>query len=125
MPSRVLTCVSSAAAGERGDGVGDGRRVVLLPEMATAQHLYRHAGDTGGEYETHEPITQRLVGLLERGRHAGIFDRRLPTGWYVAAIIGLGHTAAQEATAGRMSTYDAGQAFTESVLRVCRTPPSR
>ena len=82
------------------------------------------AVSAGDEYESHEPITQRLVGVLQRGRRAGIFDRRLPTGWYVAAIIGLGHTAAQEVAAGRMSTRGAGRAFTESVLRVCRTPGS-
>jgi len=75
----------------------------------------------GDEYKNHEPITQRLIGVLQRGRRTGIFDRRLPTGWYAAATISLGHTAAQEVAAGRMSTRDAGRAFTESVLRMCRT----
>ena len=78
------------------------------------------AAGTGDQYESHQPITQGLVGLIERGRQARVFDRRLPVQWCVAAIISLGHTAAQELGAGRMNTRDAGRAFTESVLRVCR-----
>lgn len=42
----------------------------------------------------------------------------MPTTWYVAAIIALGHAAGQEVTAGRMTAAQAGAAFRESALRV-------
>jgi AcrR family transcriptional regulator len=68
----------------------------------------------------HEPIIGGLLRLIERGRRHREFDCAMPTTWYVAAIIGLGHAAGQEVTAGRMTPTEAGAAFRESVLRVCR-----
>jgi AcrR family transcriptional regulator len=76
----------------------------------------------GDEQERHEPVTGGLVRLLERGRHRREFDRAMPTTWYLAAIIGLGHAAGQEVIAGRMTRAEAGAAFRESALRVCRAP---
>jgi AcrR family transcriptional regulator len=74
------------------------------------------------ESERHEPLMRDLVRVLERGRRRRELDRSMPTTWYLAAIIGLGHAAAQEVIAGRMTPADAGVAFRKSVLKVCRTP---
>jgi AcrR family transcriptional regulator len=74
----------------------------------------------GDEQERHQPVTGGLIRLLERGRHSREFDRAMPTTWYLAAVIGLGHSAAQEVIAGRMTQTEAGAAFRESVLRVCQ-----
>ena len=46
----------------------------------------------------------------------------MPTTWYLAAIIGLGHAAGQEVSAGRMTPAKAGAALRDSVLSVCRAP---
>ncbi|MDG4828769.1 TetR/AcrR family transcriptional regulator [Solwaraspora sp. WMMD1047] len=80
------------------------------------------AAPGGDEQERHEPVTDGLVRLLDRGRRCREFDRAMPTTWYVAAIIGLGHAAGQEVIAGRMTQAEAGAAFREGVLRVCRAP---
>jgi AcrR family transcriptional regulator len=74
------------------------------------------------ERERHEPLMGDLLRLIERGRRRREFDRTMPTTWYLAAIIGLGHAAGQEVIAGRMTPAKAGAAFRESVLRVCRAP---
>ena len=78
------------------------------------------APEDGDERERHEPVTGELLRLVERGRRTGEFDRAMPTTWYLAAIIGLGHAAGQEVIAGRMTRAEAGAAFRESALRVCR-----
>jgi AcrR family transcriptional regulator len=73
----------------------------------------------GDEDERHRPISERLTEILERGRSAGELDDGPPVGWLVSAIIGLGHTAGQEAAAGRMSLSAAGAAYRRGVLRLC------
>lgn len=80
------------------------------------------APDGDDESERHEPVIGGLLRVIERGRRRREFDRALPITWYLAAIIGLGHAAGQEVIAGRMTPTEAGAAFRESVLRVCRTP---
>ena len=72
------------------------------------------------DYDRHEPILGPLAGMVARGQRDGEFDDGYPTGWLVAAIIALGHAAGTEVAAGRMTFVDAGVAFRESVLRVCR-----
>lgn len=74
------------------------------------------------EWGRHEPVIGGLLQLIERGRRRREFDCAMATTWYVAAIIGLGHAAGQEVTAGRMTPAEAGAAFREGVLRVCRAP---
>ena len=84
------------------------------------------AGEHDGDVESHEPITGGLARVIKRGRRLREFDRSMPTGWYLAAVIALGHTAGQEVAAGRMTVARAGVAFRESALRVLRAPsPSR
>ena len=74
------------------------------------------------EREHHEPVIGGLLRLIERGRRRREFDRAMPTTWYIAAIIGLGHAAGQEVIAGRMTSAKAATAFRDSVLRVCCAP---
>jgi len=88
--------------------------VLLTPPVAAPQ-----AGD---ELERHEPVIGGLRRLIERGRRRREFDRAMPTTWYLAAIISLGHAAGQEVIAGRMTPAKAGAAFRKSALRVCRAP---
>jgi AcrR family transcriptional regulator len=77
------------------------------------------------ERARHEPIMGDLLRLIERGRREREFDRTMPTTWYLAAIVGLGHAAGQEVIAGRMTAAEAGAAFRGSVLRVCRAEGGR
>jgi AcrR family transcriptional regulator len=86
--------------------------VLLTPAVAAA-------APEGDEYARHLPIIDSLQRLLRRGRRTGEFDNAHPPGWYVAAIIGLGHAAGEEAAAGRMSIAKAGRAFADAVRRIC------
>ena len=81
--------------------------------------------DGGDDRESHEPVIGGLLGLIERGRRRGEFDPTMPTTWYLAAVISLGHAAAREVIAGRMTSADAGAAFRESVVRTMRKPPGQ
>ena len=74
------------------------------------------------ERERHEPLMGGLLQLVTRGRRHGEFDPAMPTTWYLAAILGLGHAAGHEVIAGRLTPVQAGAAFRESVLRMCRAP---
>ncbi len=89
------------------------------PVLLTSAIVARESND---EQERHEPVTDGLRRLIERGSRRREFDRAMPTTWYIAAIIGLGHAAGQEVIAGRMTPAKAGAAFRESALRVCRAP---
>jgi hypothetical protein len=75
------------------------------------------------EHALHRPILERLERLIERGRRAGEFDRRLPTAWLLAAFLGLAHAAGQEVAAGRLSAEDASSTLRTSVARVFGTAP--
>jgi hypothetical protein len=76
------------------------------------------------ELERHEPVTGRLASLIRHGQRVGEFDRRLPPAWLTAATIALGHAAGQEVAAGRMTTRQAGDAYTTAVMRVYCADPS-
>jgi AcrR family transcriptional regulator len=86
--------------------------VLLTPAVAAAE-------PHGDEYARHMPIIDSLLRLVRRGQRTGEFDTAHPTGWYVAAIIGLGHAAGQEAATGRMSMAKAGRAFADAARRLC------
>jgi len=89
-----------------------GRYPILLTE-AVAQ-------PPADEVDRHQPVTGLLVQLLERGRAGGQFDAGPPISWQVAAVVALGHAAAQEVAAGRMSLDAAGEAFRSAVRRLCQ-----
>ena len=73
----------------------------------------------GDEIDRHQPIAEQLGLLLHRGRADGQFDTASPVTWQTAAIVALGHAAAQEVAASRMSPADAGEAFRHAALRLC------
>lgn len=79
----------------------------------------------GDEYQRHTPITERLIQILDRGRVSDELDDGPPVSWQISAIIGLGHAAVQEVTAGRMSMQAAGKAYRRTVLRICAADPCR
>ncbi|MEB8338378.1 TetR family transcriptional regulator [Streptomyces endophyticus] len=84
--------------------------------------------DRGGEEdrdrELHEPVTERLTRLVERGRRAGEFTSDLPPHWLVSSMVALGHAAGDEATSGRMTHADAEAALRLSILRLFGAPPA-
>lgn len=69
--------------------------------------------------ERHGPVADRLERVIRRGQEAGEFDGRLSSDWLVAVTITLGHAAAAEVEAGRMSEREATEALHVSLLRVC------
>jgi AcrR family transcriptional regulator len=78
------------------------------------------SGDAEDELRRHAPITAGLLALVRRGQRAGEFDRRTRPGWLVAVTIAIGHAAAAEVVAGRMTTAEGRSAFATAVLRVYR-----
>ncbi|MGH3091039.1 MAG: TetR/AcrR family transcriptional regulator [Gaiellaceae bacterium] len=70
------------------------------------------------EHALHGPILERLGRLVRRGQRAGVFDRRLPAAWLLAAFLGLSHAAGEEVAAGRMSAEEAAKALRRSIARV-------
>jgi AcrR family transcriptional regulator len=66
----------------------------------------------------HAPVADRLRRIIERGQESGEFDDQLRPDWLVAVTIKLGHTAAEEVDAGRMSHDEAAAALHTSLRRV-------
>jgi AcrR family transcriptional regulator len=73
------------------------------------------------DVERHQPVTARLVRVIARGQRSGEFDDQLPAGWLATLTIRIGHAAAEEADAGRMSRADADAALRTSLLRLLGT----
>jgi AcrR family transcriptional regulator len=73
--------------------------------------------------EQHQPVFDRLDGLVRRGQDAGDFDRELSRPWLLTALMALGHAAGDEVAAGRMSADEASAALRRSVLRLFRPDP--
>ena len=82
------------------------------------------AGAGPADPELHGPVFDRLAHLIHRGQQVGEFDPEASPGWLMAATIALGHAAADEVTAGRMSADDAATALRASILRVYGARPS-
>jgi AcrR family transcriptional regulator len=72
-----------------------------------------------GGSDPHEPVTPHLERIIRRGQRTGDFDRSLPTAWIAAAIFALGHSAAEQMTAGLLDPGEARAVLLESVLRLC------
>ena len=72
--------------------------------------------------DPHRTVAEQLEEVVERGQQSGDFDRALPARWLAAAIIDLGHTAAEQVTAGHLTTDAARAVLVESALRLCRAP---
>ncbi|MCI3928961.1 TetR/AcrR family transcriptional regulator [Streptomyces sp. AN091965] len=76
------------------------------------------AGSAERDDARHEPVTERLVRLVERGQEAGEFTPGLAPRWLVAMTVALGHAAGDEVAAGRVPSAAAGAALRTTVLRV-------
>ncbi len=74
--------------------------------------------------DPHRPITALLERIIRRGQRCGDFDRALPAGWLAAATIGLGHTAAEQVAAGKLSITKATTVLDTTVLRFYGADPS-
>jgi AcrR family transcriptional regulator len=81
------------------------------------------AAPPADEYDRHRPVTGQLSELIRRGCQAGAFESRHSEDWVISVIIALGHAAAQQVTAGRMSPDEAGAAYRDSVLRLVLREP--
>jgi AcrR family transcriptional regulator len=66
-----------------------------------------------------DPVSARLEQIIRRGQRTGDFDRSLPSTWLTAAILGLGHTAAEQVDSRRLTTRRAAATLRESALRLC------
>lgn len=64
-----------------------------------------------------QPVAERLRRVIGRGQRSGEFDDGLPVDWLVAVVVALGHTAAAEAEAGRLSAAEAERARRTTLLR--------
>lgn len=69
--------------------------------------------------DPHLEVTAWLERLVRRGQRTGDFDDALSAGWLAAAILELGHTAADHVAAGRFTTGEARAVILESSLRLC------
>jgi AcrR family transcriptional regulator len=90
--------------------------LVLDPTLA------RTPGPDGGD--PHRPVTAVLERIIRRGQRSGDFDRTLPAGWLAAATFGLGHAAAEQVAAGKLSIAKATTMLDTSVLRLYGAKPS-
>jgi AcrR family transcriptional regulator len=72
-----------------------------------------------GSAAAHTAGTTQLEGIIRRGQRTGDFDPALSAGWLAIAIIGLGHTAADQVAARHLTPDQAYTVFSESALRLC------
>jgi AcrR family transcriptional regulator len=90
--------------------------LVLDPTLA------RMPGPDGSD--PHRPVTALLERIIRRGQRCRDFDRSLPAGWLAAATIGLGHTAAEQVAAGKLSIAKAATMLDTTVLKLYGANPS-
>jgi AcrR family transcriptional regulator len=67
----------------------------------------------------HHAVTRQLEEIIRRGQHTGDFDRVLPATWLASAILGLGHTAADQVAGGQLGARKAAATLRLSALRLC------
>ncbi|WDZ91793.1 TetR/AcrR family transcriptional regulator [Nocardiopsis sp. HUAS JQ3] len=84
-----------------------------------------HPADPRADAERHAPVTDRLGRVVRRGQTNGEFDAALPADWLVAVVVALGHAAAAEEDAGRLSGEEAAEALRCTLLRALGHRPLR
>jgi AcrR family transcriptional regulator len=77
------------------------------------------ASVAGSGHDPHGPILTFLEQLFSRGQASGDFDRVLSPAWLATAVLELGHSAAEQVAAGRLTADDAEAALRTSVARLC------
>ncbi|HZX01497.1 TetR/AcrR family transcriptional regulator [Kribbella sp.] len=80
--------------------------------------LFAHR-DGGADPAAHDPITGGLRQALRSAADAQLLAPAATVDWLVTAVLAIGHAAAGELTAGRMTAAAAGAAFEDSVVRLC------
>lgn len=80
--------------------------------------LFAHRNG-GADRTAHESITGGLRKVLESAADAQLLAPGATVDWLVTAALAIGHAAAGELSAGRMTAAAAGAAFEESVVRLC------
>ena len=74
--------------------------------------------ETKSEKSRHDVLV-KIEAIIRRGQETGDFDDRLPLDWLVAAVHSLGHTAAEQVLAGKLSTAESASLLEASVLLLC------
>jgi len=67
----------------------------------------------------HRAATAKLDQIIRRGQRTGDFDHALSAAWVATATLGLVHTAAEQVTAGHLTTSEAAPMLLDSALRLC------
>jgi AcrR family transcriptional regulator len=68
----------------------------------------------------HDPILKRIEDLITRGQDDGAFRTDLPLSWMVTALYSLVHAAADEISAGRLTTEQAPEVLVASLRSLYR-----
>jgi AcrR family transcriptional regulator len=68
----------------------------------------------------HDPILKRIEALITRGQDDGAFRTDLPLSWMVTALYSLVHAAADEISAGRLTTEQAPEVLVASLRSLYR-----
>ncbi|MDT3441021.1 MULTISPECIES: TetR/AcrR family transcriptional regulator [unclassified Pseudofrankia] len=125
LTGRVAEALTSASAeGDVRDALANwvDTAWVLLDRYPALLNPALFTQTSGADVEAHGPVVVALRGLLDRGRRENRLHPDVSTPWLLAAILSLGHAAAGEVVAGRMTSARAGAAFREGVLRLCLRP---
>jgi hypothetical protein len=93
------------------------RRYLPLILSSTSRHPPRLDGNDAAS-----SFVRRLERIIQRGQDAGTFDGALPAAWLAAAILRLGHTAAESVESGLLTSRKAVALLRESALRLCGSP---
>lgn len=75
-----------------------------------------------GDEVDHDAVRRRLLALVRRGQRAGVFDRRSPAAWLVAATVALGHAAGDRVAAGELSMAEGRRVLRRSTLALYGVP---
>jgi TetR/AcrR family transcriptional repressor of mexCD-oprJ operon len=79
-------------------------------------------GDVSPQWlrDRHDPILKRIEDLITRGQDDGAFRTDLPVSWMLTALYSLVHAAADEITAGRLTTEQAPDILVASLRSLYR-----
>ena len=78
--------------------------------------------------DMHAPVRERLLRLIRRGQHSGVFRRDVPERWLVTCYFTLVHTAGHEVASGAATYQEAEEALSRLLLgafsqATARRPP--
>jgi AcrR family transcriptional regulator len=90
------------------------RRYLPLLLNSTLRHPPRLGGNDGAS-----SFVRQLERIIQRGQDVGDFDGVLPAPWLAAAILRLGHIAAEDVDSGQLTSRRAMALLRESALRLC------